>query len=223
MWDTLLYLFKGILEFFHSWTHSWGLAIILLTVVVRLVLWPLTYSQVLSSKRLQEIQPDMERLRQRYKDDPARLNQEMMKLWRENKVNPMSGCFPMLVQFPFLAGMWQVLANPKFNSDLVGAPFLWIGDLAARTTNLADPSGLVLPVLAGVTTFIQSRMLTPQVAGPQQSSQRMMLWMMPALVTWISLSVPAGVGIYWVVSNLFSIGQQWMIPRRGIARGNSGA
>lgn len=223
MWDSLLFLFKATLDFFHSFTHSWGLAIILLTLAVRVLLWPFTYSQVVSSKRLQEIQPDMDRLRQRYKDDPARLNQEMMKLWRDNKVNPMSGCLPMLIQFPFLAGMWQVLANPKFNSDLTGAPFLWINDLAARTTSLSDPSGLLLPLLAGVTTFLQSRMIMPQAAGPQQSSQRMMLWMMPALVTWISLSVPAGVGIYWVVSNLFSIGQQWVIPRRGMARGSSSA
>ncbi len=223
MWDSLITLFKGALEFFHGFTHSWGLAIILLTVGVRVLLWPFTYSQVVSSKRLQEIQPDMERLRQRYKDDPPRLNQEMMKLWRENKVNPMSGCLPMLIQFPFLAGIWQVLANPKFNSDLTGVPFLWIPDLAARSASFADPVGLILPLLAGVTTFFQSWMIMPRASGPQQSSQRMMLWMMPALVTWISMSVPAGVGIYWVVSNLFSIGQQWVIPGRGMARGSSSA
>lgn len=213
MWLKFVALFEAALAFLHGVTHSWGLAIVALTVLLRLALWPLTYSQVVSSRRLQAIQPQMDKLRERYKNDPARLNQEMVKLWRDNKVNPMAGCFPLFLQLPFLWAIYQVLLRSE---ELKGAPFLWIGNLGA-------PDPYVLPVLAAVSTFVQSWMITPKGGGPQQASQQMFLWMMPVMLLVLSRSLPAGVVIYWVTSNLFSIGQQLLVPVQRAARGSSSA
>ena len=140
MWDSFVSLFEAALSFLHGLSGSWGVAIVLLTLVLRLALWPLTYSQVVSARRLQAIQPQMERLRERFKNDPQRLNQEVLKLWRENKVNPLSGCFPVLIQLPFLWAIYQVLLRSQ---ELKGASFLWVANLGA-------PDPWVLPVLAGV-------------------------------------------------------------------------
>lgn len=192
-------IFIAALEFFHRFSGSYGLAIILLTVAVRFLLWPLTQSQIVSSKKMQQLQPQVEKLRQRYKGDQARLNQEMVKLWKENKVNPAAGCLPILVQLPFLWGLYKALLGFK---ALNGAPFFWISSLAA-------PDPYILPVLAGVTTFMQSWMITPRGQGAQQ--QQMFLWMMPVLIIVITRTLPAGVALYWVISNVFSIGQQALI------------
>lgn len=207
-------LFAGALEFFHRFTGNYGLAIILLTVAVRVLLWPLTQSQINSSLRMQQLQPQMERLRQRYKGDQARLNQEMMKLWRENKVNPAAGCLPVLIQLPFLWGLYRALLTFQ---AFKGAPFLWI-------SSLASPDPYILPILAGVTTFIQSWIITPRGQGAQ-SGQQMFVWMMPPLIVLITRTLPAGVTLYWVITNLFSIAQQFVVVagRRVAERGSSSA
>lgn len=212
MWDSFVGLFERALALLEGVTHSWGLAIVLLTVVLRLALWPLTWSQVVSSRRLQAIQPEMERLRERYKKDPQRLNQEVVKLWREHKVNPLSGCFPLLLQLPFLWAIYQVLLRSQ---ELKGASFLWVANLGA-------PDAWILPLLAGISTFVQTWMITPRGAG-QQPSQQMFLWVMPAMIVVISRTLPAGVVVYWVTSNLFSIGQQLLVPGVGAARGKARA
>lgn len=208
-------MFVVALEFFHRFSGNYGLSIILLTVVARFLLWPLTQSQIVSSKKMQELQPQIEKIRQRFKGDQARLNQEMVKLWKENKVNPAAGCLPVLVQLPFLWGLYRALL--EFTA-FKGAPFLWI-------TSLAAPDPYILPVLAGVTTFLQTWMITPRGQGVQQPGQQMFLWTMPILVVVITRTLPAGVALYWVISNLFSIGQQALIlTRHGVPkRGSSSA
>lgn len=207
-------VFVAALEFFHRFSGNYGIDIILLTIGVRLLLWPLTQSQVVSSKRMQELQPQIEKLRQKYKGDQARLNQEMVKLWRENKINPAAGCLPLLVQMPFLWGLYRALL--KFKA-FQGAPFIWM-------TSLASPDPYILPVLAGATTFLQSWMITPR-GQTSQPGQQMFLWMMPVLVLVITRTIPAGVSIYWVVSNIFSIVQQLLVlANRGVSkRGASSA
>lgn len=197
-------VFIAALEFFHRFSGNYGIAIILLTVVVRFFLWPLTQSQIVSSKKMQQLQPQVERLRQRFKGDQARLNQEMVKLWKENKVNPAAGCLPLVVQLPFLWGLYRALLGFQ---AFKGAPFIWI-------TSLASPDPYVLPVLSGVTTFLQSWMITPRGQGAQQPGQQMFLWMMPVVVVIVTRSLPAGVALYWVISNLFSIGQQALVLTR---------
>ncbi len=209
--DIFIDAFNQALKFFFEFSGNYGLAIILLTIALRLVLWPLTISQVTSAKKMQELQPEMERLRKKYKNDPNKLNQEMVKMWRENKINPASGCLPLLVQLPFLWAFYKVLLdNPAFK----GASFLWISNLA-----VADKT-LILPILAGATTFWQSWMTTPK-DGSQQMQQKMMLYMMPPFIVWITYTLPAGVALYWVVGNLFTILQQYIVPS-GLKRKASG-
>lgn len=208
MWEWLIGSFSSALEFFHGVTGSYGAAIILLTLALRLAMWPLYQLQVNSARKMQALQPEMERLRRKYKGDQERLNQEIVKLWRKNRVNPAAGCFPMLVQLPFLWAIYQVLVKYK---GFQGQEFLWVANLAA-----ADRT-LILPILAGVTTFCQSWLSMPRGQAGQQPAQQIMMWMMPAMIAFLTVSLPAGVALYWVVGNLVSIVQQWVGNVRPVA------
>jgi len=190
------------LEFFFRLTGSYGLAIIFLTLVVRVVLLPFTFSQMRSIRRMQELQPEIKKIQEKYKKDPQRLNQETMALWRKNKVNPLSGCLPLLLQFPFLIALFRVL---QFYDYAAAAQFLWIQNLGA------PDSTYILPILAAVTTFWQSRIST-MPTGSGDSSQRTMLYIMPLFIAWISTRYAAGLSVYWVMSNVFAIVQQYLTP-----------
>lgn len=194
----------------HGALGSYGLAIIALTFLIRVVILPLTASQTRAMKKMQELQPEVQKLQKKHKKDPQRLNQETMALWREHKVNPLSGCLPVLIQLPVLWAFFTVLRDFDFRGD---PGFLWIADLSV-------PDALyVLPVLAGLTTFWQTRMTTPTAA---EGTQRMMLYFMPAFLGWLSMQFPAGLALYWVASNVFSIGQQYYLDwadRRDTAEG----
>lgn len=199
LWKALIDGFAALLSFLYRWTGNYGLAIVLLTALIRLALWPLTQSQFRSMRRMQELQPQLQRLQERYKHDRERLQQETMRLWREHNVNPAAGCLPILVQLPFLYALYAMLRTFPFGSH---GGFLWLPSMAAT-----DPY-YVLPVLAGVTTFWQTRVSMQQ--SPQQNpSAQTMMWMMPAFIVWVSVRMPAGLLIYWVVSNLFAIAQQY--------------
>lgn len=210
MWNALLDGLTASIKFFHNFTGNYGLDIVLLTMGVRLILWPLTHAQAVSTKRMQELQPEIEKLRKKYKNDQQKVNAETMKLWKEHKVNPAAGCVPLVVQLPILFAIYRVLlVFPDFN----GAAFLWVPNLAA-----ADP--IILPILTGVTTFWQSWVMTPR-GSSQQPAQQMMIWIMPAMIFWISRTLPAGVGVYWVIGNLFTIGQHFLVPGKRLAEGGS--
>ncbi|MBX6378983.1 MAG: membrane protein insertase YidC [Clostridia bacterium] len=208
LWKDLLSGFAAALNLFYGWTGNYGWAIVLLTLAIRLALWPLTQSQLLSAKRMQELQPSIERLRKKYANDQQRLNEEMMKLFRENRINPAAGCLPMLVQLPFLWAIYEVLRTYE---AFQGASFLWIANLRA-----ADPY-FVLPVLAAVATFAQMWLSSGKsgLVGPQ----RTMVFVMPLMVLLITRSLPAGLALYWVVSTLVSVAQQMMVPGRRVAEG----
>lgn len=188
------------MESLYNYTGNYGLAIIILTVAIRLVLMPLTITQMRSMRRMQALQPEMERLQKKYGDDKERLNREIMELWQKHKVNPMSGCLPLLVQMPILFGFFQTINRMEFGAQ---ADFLWIG-------NLANPDPFILPILAGLTTFWQTRVTTPSTGDP---TQKIMLYVMPVFFAWISRSFPAGVALYWVVQNLFGVAQQYAVNR----------
>lgn len=198
LWQWFVGAIETGLEWSRAVTGSAGLSIILFTVLVRLVLLPLTVSQMRSMQRMQALQPEVERIQKKYRDNPQKANEAIMKLWRENNVNPASGCLPLLVQFPILYALF--LALRTFSS---GA-FLWIPDLRAR-----DPLS-ILPVLAGVTTYFQMKTSMTTV----QPQQRTMLVLMPAMLTFFAWSFPAGLALYWVTSNLFSIVQQVVLNRQ---------
>ncbi len=186
-----------LLTFFYSVSGSYGLAIILLTVTIRLVLAPLTLSQSKSMEAMKALQPKMNALQQKYKDDPEEYQRRVMELYKEHNINPLSGCLPMLIQLPFLWALFAVLRNYDF-----GTGFLWL-------TSLSEPDPLyILPVLSALTTYIQMMMTSAD------ASQKSMMLIMPIFIGYISISFPAGLVLYWVVSNLFSMGQQYLIARR---------
>lgn len=198
MWQAFVNAIEAGLEFSRSLTGSAGLSIILFTILVRLVLLPLTFAQIRSMQRMQALQPEVERIQKKYKDNPQKANEAIMKLWRENNVNPAAGCLPLLVQLPILYGLFAALR------DFSSGAFLWIPDL-----RLPDPY-FALPVLAGLTTYLQMKTMGP-VDQPQQ---RTMLVVMPVMLTVFAWSFPAGLALYWVTSNIFSIAQQLLMKRQ---------
>lgn len=194
------------LEAFSRWTGNYGLAIILLTVAVRVVLLPLTFAQMRQIQKMQELQPELQRLQRKYRDNPQRLNEETWKLWRERGISPLTGCLPVLIQLPILWAFFRALSTFSFNGR---AAFLWVDNLAAP-----DP-WYVLPLLAAVTTYWQSvTAVSPQAAG--DPSQRFMAYVFPFLVGGMAVKLPSGLALYWVVSNLLSVGQQLLMRGQAV-------
>ncbi len=185
------------LRWLHGLVGNYGVAIIALTILVKLIFWPLTAKQIKSSKAMAKIQPEMTRLREKYKDDKEALNREMMQLFKTHNVNPLMGCLPLVVQIPVFFALYQVLSQ---SIELRHAPFMgWIQDLSAM-----DPF-YVTPILMGVTMFITQKM-TP-TPGMDPTQQKIML-LMPAMMSVFFLWMPSGLVLYWLVTNILQIGQQ---------------
>lgn len=187
------------LSFFYGILGNYGWSIICLTILIKLILFPLTHKSFKSMKGMQKIAPHIKIIQERYKDDRQKINEEMMGLYKKYKVNPLGGCLPMILQIPVFISLYHALF---FSIELRGAPFmLWITDLSA-----SDPY-YVTPVLMGATMFLQQKM-TPSTADPVQ--QKIFLFM-PILFTFLFLSFPAGLVVYWTVNNLLTIAQQYYI------------
>ena len=195
---------KYILKFlkvFYKATQNWGIAVVLLTLVVRLLLLPLTIASFRSTKKMQAVQPRIKEIKEKFKDDPQRLNQETMKLFRENKVNPLGGCLPMLLQLPIFVAFYQVLGQ---SIELYQAPFaFWIEDLSQK-----DPY-YVLPVLTGAALFLQQK-LTPTAMDPTQ--QKVMM-IMPLMFIAFMINFPSGLNLYIFVSTLFGVTQSFVMMK----------
>jgi YidC/Oxa1 family membrane protein insertase len=197
-----------LLRFFYRIFHNYGIAIILLTLVVRALFYPLSLKSYRSMKSMQKLQPQIQALREKYKDDMGRFNQEQMALFKSHKVNPMGGCLPMLVQLPVFFALYTVLQN---SIELFHAPFFgWIHDLSDK-----DPL-YILPILMGISMFFQQKM-TP-AAGLDPMQAKMML-AMPVIFTFIMLNLPSGLTLYIFLSTLMGILQQLLINREGNATG----
>ena len=191
-----------VLKFFYNFTGNYGFSIILLTLCIKIIFWPLTQKSYKSMKGMQKLQPEMKRLREKYGSDKQKLNQEMMSFYKEHKVNPLGGCLPMLIQIPVFFALYRVLLG---SIELRHAPFmLWITDLSAK-----DPY-YVTPLVMGVTMFLQQKM-TPSNMDPTQ--EKIML-MMPVIFTFMFLNFPSGLVIYWLINNLLTILQQYLIRRQ---------
>ena len=196
------------LNLFHAVVHNYGVAIILLTILVRVLFWPLTHKSTESMQRMKEIQPELKALQEKYKENPQKLQQETMKLYREKKVNPMGGCLPMFVQIPVFIALYTVLRNAI---ELRYAGFLWISDLSAPENLFAGAVPIVgslniLPlVMAG--SMIWQQKLTPQPAATpeQMQQQKMMTFMMPLMMLFFFYKMPSGLVLYWTTSNLLMI------------------
>lgn len=193
--------FVSILRFFHQFTGNWGFAIIILTLAVRVLLLPLNVSSFRSMKKMQALQPEMTQLREKHKDDPMKMQQEMGLLYKRHNVNPLGGCLPMLLQFPVFLGLYYALAQAI---ELRHAHFaFWIHDLSER-----DPY-FVTPIIMGLTMYVQ-QLLTPMAGDPMQQK---MMRLMPVIFTVSFLNFPAGLVLYWLFSNLVGIASQWYIKR----------
>ena len=189
------------LKFFYKYVGNYGVAIIIITIILKVLFFPLTHKSYKSMKGMQKIQPEMTKLREKYKDDRDAMNKAVMELYRDNKVNPMGGCLPMVVQIPVFFALYKSL---MFSIELRHAPFfLWVTDLADK-----DPY-YVTPVIMGITMFIQQKM-TPSQMDPIQ--QKMML-ALPVVFTFMFLSFPSGLVLYWLVNNVLTIGQQMYINK----------
>ena len=202
-----------LLEFFHKYVNNWGLAIILLTVVIKAVFWPLTAKSYASMEKMKKLQPMMTAIREKHKDNKELMNKEVMALYKTYGVNPASGCVPILIQLPVFFGLYQALLT---SIEIRHAPFitylpftdkLWLADLSAK-----DPF-YITPIIMGLTMFLQQRM-SPPATDPTQ--QKIMMFL-PLIFTVLFLGFPAGLVIYWLVNNILSIFQQWLMMRKNKA------
>ncbi len=199
MWQALVELIRNGIVFFGDLTGNYGVGIIILTVLVRLALVPLTVSQSRSTAKMQKVNPEIEKIKKKYKDDPTKQNEETMRIWKEHGVNPLAGCLPLLLQMPIIIAMFQALRGFEFAE---AANFLWIPELASP-----DPLYL-LPIMAGLATFLQTKMSTAEGAG---GNQAIMVYGMPVFIAYISMSFPAGLALYWTVTNAFGVAQQYLV------------
>ncbi|NCX26053.1 MAG: membrane protein insertase YidC, partial [Burkholderiaceae bacterium] len=195
-----------LLEQIHSYVANWGWAIVILTFIIKLIFFPLSAASYKSMARMKEVQPRLMNLREQFKGDPQKLNRAMMDLYKQEKINPLGGCLPVVVQIPvFIALYWVLLSSVEMRN----APWiLWIKDLS-----VPDPY-FILPIIMAISMFVQTR-LNPTPPDPLQA--KIMLWM-PIIFSVMFFFFPAGLVLYWVVNNILSIAQQWQINQMFIKR-----
>ena len=181
---------------------SYGLAIIILTVLIKIILYPLTAKQLRSMQAMQRMQPELKKLQEKYKDKPQILQQKMMELYQREGANPLAGCLPLLIQMPILMAMYYALYN--FDYGAVAPSFMWL-------PSLSEPDPIyILPLLSAFTTFLQQKISMTEMT--QQA--KIMMIMMPLFIGWISLNFPAGLVLYWVTMNVVQIIQQLWVYRK---------
>jgi YidC/Oxa1 family membrane protein insertase len=206
----------------NSIVHSWGVSIILLAVVLNIILFPLTLKSFSSMKKMQELHPQMEKLKAQHKDSPDKLNKEMLELYKKYKINPLSGCLPLLLQMPIFIALYQALMK---SIDLRSAKFLWINDLSAPdavkipfTLPVLGDHINILPILMIVGMVIQQKVSSAASGGAvtdeQKQQQKMMLIIMPIMFGFIFYNMPSGLVLYWVVNTALTIVEQAFIFKK---------
>ncbi len=189
-----------LLEWFHNYVGNWGWAIVLVTLLIKLVLFPLSYKGMMSMNKLKDLAPQMKELKSKYSKDPQKMNMKMMEMYKKEGANPMGGCLPMLIQIPIFFAIYRVLLNAV---ELQGAEWiLWITDLSIK-----DPF-FILPLLMGASMWYQQKLTPNTMTDPMQ--QKIFQWL-PVVMTVFFLTFPAGLVLYWLVNNLFTIAQQFII------------
>ncbi len=204
-------LLLPLLNFFYWLIPNYGVAILLLTVFVRVVFWPLTHKSTIAMRKMAEIQPMIKELQQKYKDQPQKIQMETFKLYREYKVNPLSSCLPMLIQIPIFIALFVVLRSAV---ELRFASFLWISDLSQPENLFRDALGFsinILPILTAITMGMQTH-LSPSAGDPSQ--KKMMTWMMPIMLLFMFYSMASALCLYWTASQILSILQVWLVHRK---------
>jgi len=215
--DTLVQWMTDLLQLLFGFTsrfgfESYGVAIILLTIIIKMLIYPLTYKQMVSMRKTTEIQPKIKELQAKHKDDPKKANAAIMEMYKEQKVNPMGGCLPLLIQLPIFWALYKTLLNFPY-TDPAQAQFLWF--------NLTQPdTWYILAVLAALTSFLQTKVSNPNAT--KDSTQKALLYVMPLFMGYISATVPSGLALYWVTMNSVSILQLLYINHR-LAKKEAGA
>lgn len=199
---SLLYgIFEKILVAIYGMTGSFGLSIILLTILIKIVLLPFTLKQDKSMKEMKKLQPKIDELKEKYKNDPQMLNQKTMELYKEHKVNPAGGCLPLLIQLPILWALFGVLRKEGVVPD---EAFLWF--------SLVTPDPFfVLPILNGAVSFVQQKLMGTS-SNPQMKN---MMYMFPIMMIFISYKMPGGLQLYWLTSSITGVIQQYFVMNRG--------
>lgn len=212
---------------------AYALSIIVTTIIFKLILLPLTIKQTKSMKEMQDIQPKLQEIQKKYKDDQQTLGMKQMELYKEHKINPIGGCLPLLIQMPILLAYFRVMRSPVkyvFESEqayeLVNKSFLWVQDIALASGEIVNGSvnelsilGFTLPlmaIIAALTTYFSTKMMTagqPQASGQAASTQKTMNLITPFMILFVGYTNPIGLVIYWTVSNLFQIGQQAFVKK----------
>ncbi|CZR99112.1 MULTISPECIES: YidC/Oxa1 family membrane protein insertase [unclassified Clostridioides] len=198
-----------ILKVIFEFVNHYGISIILFTILVKIILLPLTVKQTKSTKAMQDIQPRIKEIQEKYKNKPEKQNEEIVKLYGEAKINPLSGCLPLLIQFPILIGLFSVLREPVAHGVFANQAaflaadngFLWIKSLTAPD--------YVLAVFSGASAYVMQKVMTPK--DQLQGSMKVMTYVMAGMSFYWGFIFPAGLTLYWTVSNLFSIAQYYLI------------
>src|SRR5215212_7802147 len=204
---------EAVLKFWHGvlgdFEGSWGVAIILLTFTVRIVILPLTFKGVKSMQRLQQLQPEIKQIQERYKGDRQRMNQEVMAFYQREKVNPLGSCLPLVLQLPFFLALFQLLRSAEFKAEIADNPgFGPIPDLAHKVTG--DPVLLGVLILLYVGTQLAASAVTAISADP---TQRRIMLAMPFVFTVFIINFEAGLIVYWITTNVWTIGQQLLVRK----------
>jgi len=207
----VVYWFAEALDTFASWFGgNYGLAVLVMVIIVRTLILPLTIKQVRSSRAMQAIQPELAKLKEKYKDNPEQQQQETMKLFQENKVNPMAGCLPLIVQMPIFIALYNSIYG---NELLRHGEFLWL--------QLGEPDKtFILPLLAALTTFLQTKMMMKMNPTPQQGIMQFMMLVYPVLIFFMSYNFPAALPLYWFFSNLYTLVQNYFLYRNNPTTAN---
>jgi YidC/Oxa1 family membrane protein insertase len=210
------FIHSGVYAVIHNVNVSYGLAIILFTIIVRIILFPLNMKQTRSQVRMQAVQPEVKKLQEKYKNDPQKSQQEMMKLYKEKGVNPMGGCLPLIIQLPILWALFYVFRNIKpldpVTGQAVTVSFLWMKDLFGP-----DPL-YILPILSGLTTFLSSRMMAPVGDSAQAKQTGTMNIGMSIMMVFMAWKFTAALVLYWVFNNLIQIAQTVLMRKMDTKR-----
>jgi len=209
-----------LLTFFYNLVGNYGVAIILFTIVIKLAMYPLTHHQMKSQTNMQALQPKINEIKKKHANNKEVMNQKIMELYQEEKFNPMGGCLPLLIQLPIIYGLFGLLREP--DAYMTGTiitqglqdSFFWV-------QNLSDPDVWILPILAGIATFFSFRMTSAKGGEGQPAMMKNMQYIFPVMIIWMGRSFPAGLTLYWFVSTLFQIGQQFIINKVKAAKEDS--
>lgn len=202
-----------VLTFFYNFTGNYGLAIILLTALVNIITFPLTRKQIQSSKKLQEIQPELKKIQEKYKHDKEKYNQATMEFMKENKVNPLGGCLPLIIQFPIIIAVFALLREPELIQNAIENfnPYFLGLNLMNSPNDVKEIYGFfnpyyILPVLAAGATFFHQKLV---LTDPKQ---KMMLYIFPVMILVFSIGFPSGLVLYWLTNSVFSVGNHYLMP-----------